>query len=94
MHFAIELVLTSNIVFFQNAIGNDHEDDDIDYVQVTSYIRDHDDEDGDGIGDDYVDDIIKMVRMMIMEMIMRMSLAMIFVVLASHALFFIFSWMS
>ena len=90
MHFTIELVLTFNIFFFQNAIGNEHEDDDIDYVQVTSYIRDHDDEDGDGIGDDYVDDIIKMVRMMIM----RMSLAMIFVVLASHALFFIFSWMS
>jgi len=82
------------LISFLDATGNDHEDDDTNYVEITSDIRDDDDEDGDVIFDNDVDEIIKTIRMMIMELIMRMSLTMIFVVLASHVLFFIFSWMS
>lgn len=62
MHCVREIILTSNIVFifFKNAIGNDLEDDhDPDYVERTSYIRDHDDDDGDSVGDDDDGDIVR-----------------------------------
>ena len=54
MHFAIELVLTCNIDFFcQNAIGNDCQDDDPNYVQhISGDDEDEDEDDGGEGGDD------------------------------------------